>query len=125
MSEYKQIKDLWEFVKDDLSLKADKGDIRDLIDQMNEDNDVYWECDSEEYRIIHTDVIDDIAEDEIKEIVQDCYLNGLDMDKLWWIEIDWEQTADNCISADGYGHHFSSYDGSEQEWEDWYFFRVN
>jgi hypothetical protein len=125
MSEYKQIKDLWEFVKDDLSLEADKGDIRDLIDQMNEDNDVYWECDSEEYRIIHTDVIDDIAEDEIKEIVQDCYLNGLDMDKLWWIEIDWEQTADNCISADGYGHHFSSYDGSEQEWEDWYFFRVN
>ena len=125
MSEYKQIKDLWEFVGDNLSLKADKGDIRDLIDQMNEENDVYWECDGEEYRVIHTDVIDDIAEDEIKELVQDCYLNGTDLDKYWWIAIDWQQTADNCISADGYGHHFSSYDGSEEEWEDWYFFRVN
>ena len=125
MSEYKQIKDLWEFVGGNLSLNPEKGDIRDLIDEMNCENDFSWECDGEEYRVIHTNVIDDIAEEEIKEIVQDCYLNGTDLDKYWWIAIDWQQTADNCISADGYGHHFSSYDGSEEEWEDWYFFRVN
>ncbi len=125
MSEYKQIKGLWEFTRDNLSLEADKGDIRDLIDQMNEENDVYWECGREEYRIIHNDVIDDVAEDEIKELVQDSYLNGTDLDKYWWIAIDWQQTAENCISADGYGHHFSGYDGSEEEWEDWYFFRIN
>ncbi len=124
MSEYTQIKDLWEFTRDNLDVDPDKGDIRDLIDLMSEENDLYWECDGQEYRIIHMDEIDDIAEEEIKEIVQDCYLNGVDMDKLWWIEIDWKQTADNCISADGYGHHFSSYDGSEEEWDNWYFFRI-
>lgn len=125
MSEYKQVKDLWEFVTDRLVLDADKDSIRELIDGMNEENDFYWEYGRYEYRIIHNDDIDDIAEDEIKELVQDCYLNGTDLDKHWWIAIDWQQTAENCISADGYGHHFSSYDGSEEEWGDWYFFRVN
>jgi hypothetical protein len=125
MSKYKQVKDLWEFVTDVLDLDADKDSIRELIDGMNEENDVHWECGRCEYRIIHNDVIDDIAEEEIKEIVEDCYLNGINLDKHWWIAIDWQQTAENCISADGYGHHFSSYDGSEEEWEDWYFFRVN
>ena len=49
--------------------------------------------------------------------------------KLWWVAIDWEKTAQNCLDADGYGHHFASYDGDELEimlnGDLYYFFRTN
>jgi hypothetical protein len=31
-----------------------------------------------------------------------------------WIDINWKQTTDNVKDVDGMGHHFSSYDGSEE-----------
>lgn len=50
------------------------------------------------------------------------------IDKVWWIEIDWDKTIDN-VFTDGYGHHFSSYDGSEEQIEfkdeTYYIFRTN
>ena len=56
-------------------------------------------------------------------------MGGIDLDKHWWIELDWEKTAQNCLDADGYGHHFSGYDGSEFECEfggeEYSIFRVN
>ena len=46
---------------------------------------------------------EDYFTDSIKELVEDCgYINrprgkGRDEDALpWWIEVDWEKTADNC-----------------------------
>ena len=125
MSDFQNIKTIWEFIKDELDLEPTKEEMSSLLIDMDIENDVYAELDGGEWRIIHEDVIDDIATDEIKDLVQDCYLNGTDLDKHWWIEIDWEQTARNCTTADGYGHHFSSYDGNEFELGGWYFFRVN
>lgn len=125
METISEVKSLWSFIKDELDLNPDKSEIHDLLYEMSISDDVHQELDGEEYRIIHEDEIDDIATLEIKEIVQDCYLGGTDLDKYWWIEIDWEKTANNCITADGYGHHFSSYDGSEYYHEGWYFFRTN
>ena len=66
-----------------------------------------------------------VARDEIQELVQDCYLNGTDLDKYWWIEVDWDKTAKNVIDADGYGHHFATYDHEEYYYEGCYFFRTN
>ena len=125
MSDFQNIRTIWSFINDELDLEPTKEEMSSLLIDMDIENDVYAELDGTEWRIIHEDVIDDIATDEIKDLVQDCYLNGTDLDKLWWLEIDWEKTARNCITADGYGHHFSSYDGSEFELNGWYFFRVN
>ena len=125
METISEVKSLWSFIKDELDLNPDKSDMHDLLYEMSVNNDIHQELSGEEYRIIHEDEIDDIATDEIKEIVQDCYLNGTDLNKLWWIEINWEKTAKNCIDADGYGHHFSTYDGCEYYHEGWYFFRTN
>ena len=113
------------FIEDILLSTADPDEVESLIDLIDTEKDFYIEIDGIEYRVIREDVIDDIATYEIKDIVQDCYLNGTDLDKYWWIEIDWEKTAQNCIEADGYGHHFNSYDGSEEYEDGWYFFRTN
>lgn len=129
MNNIRRIRDVLDFVKDDLELETHTDEMRDLIDALEDEDDFSINIDGNEYRFIDAAEIDDIAVEEIKELVKDCYLNGTDLDKLWWIEIDWEKTADNCISADGYGHHFSGYDGSEEEARllnrDWYIFRTN
>jgi hypothetical protein len=125
----KKVREIYEFIQDDLDITAHKGEVGLLIDELETEIDFHIELDGNEYRFIDASEIDDIAVEEIKDVVKDCYLNGTDLDKLWWIEIDWEKTADNCISADGYGHHFSSYDGSEEQERlldtDWYIFRTN
>jgi hypothetical protein len=125
----REIRRVYEFVSDELQCETHKGEIQDLIGELETEDDFHIELDGNEYRFIDAAEIDDIAEEEIKELVKDCYLDGMDLDKHWWIEIDWKKTADNCISADGYGHHFSSYDGSEEEARlldtDWYIFRTN
>jgi len=113
----------------DLEIETTKEERKELLDSLNAENDFYWEADGAEYRIINADVIEEIHTEEVKEITQDCYLNGANLDKYWWIAIDWEKTAENVRQADGYGHHFSSYDHSEQEFRldrVWYYvFRVN
>ena len=119
------IVDWSEFVKDELDLECTSECIAELIDEMETEVDFSWECDGTEWRVIDQDSIDFIAALEIKEIVQDCYLNGTDLEKHWWIAIDWKKTAQNCIDADGYGHHFATYDGNEYEYNNWYFFRTN
>lgn len=125
----KEIREVYEFITDVLEIEAHKGEVGDLIDELQTEDSFHIELDGNEYRFIDAAEIDDIAVEEIKEIVKECYLDGTDLDKLWWIAIDWEQTAENCINADGYGHHFSSYDGSEEEerllGKDWYIFRTN
>ena len=128
-SQIKALRNVYEFVQDELGCETYKDEMRDLIDALEEEDDFHINLDGNEYRFIDSEEIDEIAVEEIKEVVKDCYLDGTDLDKLWWIAIDWEQTADNCISADGYGHHFSHYDGSEEEanlfGRNWYIFRTN
>lgn len=102
----------------DLDIETTKEQRRELLKKLyTVDTDFLWETESGEYRIINEDVIFEIYKDEIRETTQDCYLNGLDLDKYWWIAIDWEKTAQNVLDSDGYGHHFSHYDHSEQEFK--------
>jgi RNAse (barnase) inhibitor barstar len=118
-----------EFINEELELDINREEVIEFEDQLNSENDFYIEIDGNEYRVINADAIWDIFVDEIQQTVEECYLNGADLDKFWWIELDWEKTAKNCLDADGYGHHFSSYDGSELEYtfgeEDYYIFRTN
>lgn len=125
------IRNILELISDDLQLDIDRDEVREIVDNFeNKTSDFYQEIDGQEYRFILDDYIDDIAEEEIKELVQECYLDGLDTDKYWWIAIDWKQTAENCINADGYGHHFGRYDGNEYEvtvdsYNQYHVFRTN
>lgn len=95
------------------------------LDEVIEDkrsHDFWFEFDGAEYRVIHEDCIWDIYKEGIQEITEDCYLEGKELPNF--VAVDWEETAQNCM-VDGYGHHFSSYDGSESEHEGWYVFRTN
>ena len=113
-----------EFISEELELDVNRDEVNELEHLLNSENDFHIEIDGNEYRIINSDCIWDIYVETIKEITEDCY----DVKAPSWLAIDWEQTAENC-SVDGYGHTFSSYDGSELECEfgeeDYYIFRTN
>lgn len=123
-------RDIIELIANELHLDLHKSEVRDIEHYIKTDPDDFTvDIDGEEYRFIHEDCIWDIYKEGIKEITEECYLDGLDTDKHWWIAIDWEKTAQNCLDADGYGHHFATYDGKEYEWTidgmDYYIFRTN
>lgn len=85
------------------------------------EQDLWVEIDGYEFRVIHTQVIEDIWTESLIEQIKDCY----DLSDLpSFVEIDWEATADNC-KVDGMGHHFSGYDGNEAESGNWHIFRNN
>lgn len=109
-----------------ISIDDAREAIEFLRDKVSEgDADFYFEFDGNEYRIISDSFIWEIYVDAIKDLVNDCY--DLKLDKIpdfIAIEIDWEQTAKNAY-VDGYGHTFSSYDGSEYEAGDYWIFRTN
>lgn len=86
-----------------------------------------FEFDDNEYRIIAESDIWEIYKDTIKELVEDCHSDVIKLDEIpsfIAVSIDWEQTAQNAYS-DGYGHTFSSYDGSELEIANHFIFRTN
>ena len=116
---------LMEFVIDCISDEFTKSEISDLVNQMEVENDIQWEIQGMEYRVIHEDIIKTIHKEEVQDLVQECYLGELDLDKYWWIAIDWDETAENVRMTDGYGNHFSAYDHSEEFFDGWYFFRTN
>ena len=106
----------------------DSESITDALAELecsNDESDFTFDFDGAEYRIIHKDVIDISYQDAIQELVESCY--ELNLDKIpafIVVSIDWEQTAQNAL-IDGYGHTFSSYDGSEEFVNGWYIFRTN
>ena len=91
------------------------------------EDDFNLDFDGNEYRIISESDIWEIYVDAIKETVEDCYSDVINLDKIpsfIAVSIDWEQTAKNAY-VDGYGHTFSSYDHSETEAAGYYIFRTN
>ena len=122
------IRDILELINESLQLQSNRDEVREIERNIESENDFYVEIDGQEYRFVHDDFIWDIYVDGIKEITEECYLVN-DGAKQWWIAIDWEKTAQNCYDADGYGHHFATYDGNEVEWafdgENYHIFRTN
>ena len=106
------------------------SDAREAIEILREkigEDDFYFEFDGIEYRLIQEHAIWEIYKDAIEETVKYCYSDVLKLDAIpsvIAVSIDWEQTAKNAY-ADGYGHTFSSYDGSEYEAAGYWIFRTN
>ena len=105
------------------TLDISKCDYREFFDEFKTAecaDDFMVEACGCAWRFIAEDEIWDIYVSEIKELVKDCYTSNMPD----WVEVDWEETAKNTI-ADGYGHLFSGYDGSEEEEAGYYIFRTN
>lgn len=115
-------------------VESDCADIFEAIEELEtmiheSNHDYHFEFDGSYYRLIESseENIWPIYCDEIEELVKDCYSIVLKLDEIpdfIAVSIDWEQTARNAY-ADGYGHHFSGYDGSEEEVAGFYIFRTN
>lgn len=113
-------------------IEADASDIFEALEEIesniashSSDDDFTLDFDGNEYRMIKEPAIWEIYRDAIQETVEECY--DLNLDKIpsfIAISVDWEQTAKNAY-ADGYGHQFSGYDGSEEEAAGYYIFRTN
>ena len=102
-------------------INFDSDELQELCDNLGCD-DFTIKLGGCEYRFIDEDAIDSIYEDAIRDLVEDCYLCGAEK-MPWWIEIDWEKTAQNCL-VDGYAHTFATYDGMEYTVESYYIFRI-
>lgn len=124
----KQHIELLRVIIDNYSHKITIYDAREAIETLRDkigEDDFEFEFDGNEYRIIADSAIWTIYVEEIKQIVEDCYDLKLENipDFVAW-SIDWEQTAKNAY-VDGYGHTFSTYDGSEYNAGGYYIFRIN
>lgn len=119
--------ELQEIISDSLGIHISQDELEELDIEMNKKNDFHLEIGGNEYRFISESSIEDIYYDGQVELIKECYLGGKELP--WWIEIDWEKTVENVLSSDGYGNHFSGYDGSEETFtyntELWYVFRTN
>ena len=122
-----EIVEVIDIVQNELSIELDTDDAENLIDEMYCKNDFTIELDGGEYRFINDSEIWDIYFDEQKDLIEELYLPNLNRE--WWIAIDWDTTITNVFEADGYANHFASYDDHENSiiWktERWYIFRTN
>ena len=115
---------------DSQSHSVDMDDTREAVKTLREsidngEDDFTFDFDGNEYRIIHEDSIWGIYVEEIVNIVESCYdLKLNELPEFIAVKIDWEETAKNAY-VDGYGHTFSSYDGSEEQAAGYYIFRTN
>ena len=122
----KEKREVFNVFTGELGLSFDAENAEHLFNNLTDSGDFTLGIDGQEFRLIDEEYIRDIAQEEISETIKECYLQTFDgKDLPWWIEIDWDKTVQNCIDADGYGHHFSHYDGSEYEAGGWYIFRTN
>lgn len=125
-------------------VKLDCDEWRDLLQGMM---DGEADIQSDSYRAIHKDSIDEIMEEELlsDRYVLGCFndwfiadITGLSLDAVQKAQksdsyellgelmvTHIEEVVSSYVSMDGYGHHFSSYDGSEEEVGDYYIFRTN
>lgn len=116
-----------------LDIKADDirtfaRSIMEEYESAKDDTDFFTDTDEGEYRFIHKDAIDEIFREEIEQLADDCY-NLKRMKKQMgnlakYFNFDYDKFVEDA-KMDGFGHHFSSYDGSEYENADWYMFRLN
>lgn len=120
---------------DDYTFTELKELMQEIIDNLNGNTSSSWNDENDfcidslacgEVRIINKGAIDEIWHDSLIEQIKDCYdLSALDdLPSFISIDIDWDQTAENC-KEDGLGHHFAGYDHQEHSTDTHYIFRTN
>jgi len=115
------IQTICNFTDEPFSLSELK-ELDEHIEDKYESKEFYIELPNNgyEYRIISEYWIDDILEDSLEDLITDCYQLGEGSEWLMRY-IDWKQMAKDT----DYGEHFSSYDGSEESDNYYYYFRTN
>ncbi len=96
----------------------------EAYDNAKDGNDFTVETEEGEYRFIKEDAIERIHREEIESVVDDCYLSDKNIPEMIKRYFDYDSFARDCRLSDGYGHHFSSYDGSEENNGTYFMFRV-
>ena len=99
--------------------------VMDAYDSARDADDFTVETDEGEYRFIEEDAIERIHREEIENIVDDCYLSDKNIPEMIKRYFDYDSFARDCRLSEGYGNHFSSYDGSEEQNGNYFMFRVN
>lgn len=89
-------------------------------DDIRYNDDFFVECNGVEIRVIHNNAIESIWEEELENLLRECY----EVPEFLENYIDYDSWVRDC-KFDGMGHHFSSYDGSEHQSENYYYFRIN
>lgn len=126
------------YARDELAI-----DVREVIQAIAFDE---RDFEVDRHRFIHEDDIDEIMRDEL---ASDEYLLGCAsawfladilgcpteaIEKMqeaeafeaigcWVLDGHLDEFQQGCVSHDGYGHHFNSWDGSEDQVGDYYVFR--
>ena len=127
------------------ALGFDSEEVEEILTQMEDETDFEYGT----YRFISDEVIDDVLFDEMSgdEYLLGCFASWVIADATGWPialieaaqkgeafdEIGEAMTEDHIrnlvklyVSEDGYGHHFATYDGEDNEiGDDWHAFRVN
>ena len=102
--------------------KYDSDELEELMSNLGVD-DFTIDLDGAEYRFIQESAIDIIFADSVQEMIEGCY--GIeDLPGIISCHIDWTGIVQDCM-VDGFGHHFSHYDGSEENVAGYYIFRTN
>ena len=83
-------------------------------------DDFIVECNGAEIRVISENSVESIWEEELENLLIDCYEVPQHLENY----INYDAWVRDC-KFDGMGHHFSHYDGSEHESENYYYFRTN
>lgn len=121
--------DILECLQDDDGEELSEDDYEILIGNLqagNEDFTIEVEGTGTEYRVIHEDSIEAIWKEELKSSAEECnpklfkQAEGI----LRYMTFDWDAFYSDA-HHDGYGHHFSSYDSSEENTTNHYIFRIN
>lgn len=100
----------------------DSGELEELCENLG-GIDFQIELDGSEYRFIDDNSIEDIFAESVQNMIEECYITE-DMPSLIVGHLNWDGIVRDCM-MDGYGHHFSGYDGSENGVTGYYIFRTN
>lgn len=154
MKSQKNVRDVVAAILSHSGFKGVYSDVKtlfiDVADAMDGDNDFNVDFDGREYRVIANDEIASVMADELSgdEYILGCFnadflsgIIGIPSDAVQRIQNadcfeaigmiitadseKLERLVDDYISADGAGHHFSSYDGSETDTGEFTVFCVN
>jgi hypothetical protein len=96
-------------------------EVKEVIEAVLTMSDEWLQCNGIELRVIAREDIEETYHESIVELIKECYLGNVEIPA--WIAIDWNKTVENTMT-DGYGMHFSSYDHSEHETENYHYFRI-
>jgi hypothetical protein len=92
----------------------------------NVTSDNYWEIGGLEFRVIHRNYIEEVFEETVKELYEDCYYSKIkNLPIILQDSFDWKKVALQVHANEGYAPTFATYDHVTLESEDYFIFRTN